>query len=141
MNGVTARIDANSRELFERNRIRVLASYVDGRTETVIGRGPDGSEYQYVYGLGGPDPEVPEGGSLFAFEASRDVAHAVYLALKGHFEAKDPMPTASDRAYADARTDIDRQHALIETLVGAATRPPIVINGETVATTQIKDVV
>lgn len=127
---ITARVDTGSAEIFVRNQVRVVASYQDGRQQVIIGRGPgDSGEYTYI--VDGSD--LPEGVSLFVLDTRRDVAHAVYLALKEHFEPKDPIPLASDRAYADARTDIDRQHALINKLVDAVTQPPTTILSEMIS--------
>lgn len=131
---ITARVDSNSQDMFVRNRLRVLAEVgnPDTRERYILGRAPEGGDYLYRPPWGEPvGTELPEGVSLYTLDASTDVAHAVYLALKAHFEPQDAVPTASDRAYSDARTDITRQHALIEKLIDArplviaTDRPPL----------------
>jgi hypothetical protein len=127
---ITARVDTSSADMFMRNRVRVVASYKD--PYTVIGRASDGGDYLYIPS-GPEDPPLPEGVSLYALDASTDVARAVYLALKDHFEPKDPIPLASDRAYSDARQDIGRAYALIGKLVDAVTAPPTTVLSELVS--------
>jgi hypothetical protein len=73
----------------------------------------------------------------YTLDVPRHVAKAVYEALGKLFAPKDPTPLASDRAYSDAREDITRQHALIDKLVDAATRPPVVIDGTAIETHQL----
>jgi hypothetical protein len=118
---ITARVDTNSQELFVRNRVRVLASFTDENQQTtILGRAADGADYYWVVPPGAAQSAPPEGVSLYALDASTDVARAVYEALKTHFEPKDPAPTAADRAYSDARADIVALHGLINKLVDAS---------------------
>lgn len=118
---ITARIDASS-SMMLRDHVRVAAWYEDGRERVILGRSETGEEIQFR--AGSPEMELPEGVSLYVLDTRRDVARAVYLALKDEFEPNDPAPLASDRAYGDARTDIDRNHALINKLVDAMVLPP-----------------
>lgn len=127
---ITAQIITGADDMLIRDRIRVVAFFDDGRERVVIGRNAEGNEYQYL--VNGSD--LPEGVSLHALDARTDVARAVYLALKEHFEPKDPAPTAADQAYRDARADLQRAHALVDKLIDVVARPPLAITG-TVLTT------
>lgn len=125
---ITARIDTGQGDFFVRDRVRVVASFEDGRDLVILGKTADGHEYQHrpsrAPGVEGTVGELPEGVSLYTLDARTDVARAVYLALKDHFEPKDAVPTASDTAYLHARADILRQSALIDKLVDALAAPP-----------------
>lgn len=132
---ITAQVDTTSTDMFVRNRVRVVASTAFNHQRHVYARARDGGDYIYI-----PDGEsasLPEGVSPFVLDTSTDVARAVYLALRDHFEPKDAVPVASDRAYSDARQDIERAHALIDKLVDAATRPPIVVNSNAIQTSHL----
>jgi hypothetical protein len=131
---ITARVDTSSPDMFTRNRVRVVASATgsDNRT-TIFARMANSGDYYYVVPDGEHETSLPEGISLYALDASTDVARAVYLALRDHFEPKDAVPVASDRAYSDARQDIERAHALINKLVDAVTNPPTTYLSELVS--------
>lgn len=143
---ITARVDNNSRDMFERNHLRVLAETTGpGHGEHhIIGRmirESGGGDYWYApdWSAATVSPELPEGASPYVLDASVGVAHAVYLALKAHFEPKDAIPVASDRAYADARQDIERLSALVEKLVDVTARPPVIVEGNVVQTRALPD--
>lgn len=127
---ITARVDTAQADFFVRDRVRVIASFEDGRDLVILGKTADGHEYQHrpsrAPGVETVDGEPPEGVSLYALDARTDVARAVYLALKDHFEPKDQVPTIADRAYLDARADLQRAHALVDKLVDKLAPPPFV---------------
>lgn len=132
---------ADSRELFERDRIAMLVmdesdTFPHRRLVFVPGHDLESglSLDQWV------DVDSEAGQQLahpYTVNLPRYVAKAVYEALRQEFEPKDPTPLASDRAYSDAREDITRQHALIDKLVDAATRPPLVVNEKALASTHL----
>jgi hypothetical protein len=128
---IRAHISADA-NLFERDRVGIL----------VLNEDDSFPHRQLVFvpgnGLRFDDPEVrgdewvdleSEAGVQVAhpytLDVPRYVAKAVYEALGEVFAPKDPTPLASDRAYSDARTDIDRAHGLISKLVDAVTAPPV----------------
>lgn len=134
---ITARVDTSKADFFVRDRVRVVASVSNGRDLVILGRDADGNEFQYRPGAGpGAEPDLapPEGVSLYALDARTDVARAVYLALKEHFEPQDAVPTAADQAYHDARADLQRAHALIDKLIDVVARPPVAISGTVLET-------
>lgn len=124
---ITAKVDTSQPDFFVRNRVRVVASYND--PYTIFARTADGNDYQYI--VNGSD--LPEGVTPYVLDARTDVARAVYLALKAHFEPEAPVLVASDRAYADAREDIGRLSALVEKLVDVTAREPVVLLGTPVS--------
>lgn len=134
---IRGRVD-EGRELFVRNRLRVTvesdhghdgrllfyADRVEGeyRHPTEFGQRPvEPTRWPGWYDphLRAEDGGFPEGASPFVLDCQRDVAHAVYKALQEHFENETPVPTAGDRAYGDARTDITRLHELLDSTIGA----------------------
>lgn len=133
---ITARVDTSQADFFVRDRVRVVASINNGRDLVILGRDADGNEFQYRPSAGpGAEPDLgpPEGVSLYALDVRTDVARAVYVALKEHFESKDQVPTIADRAYLDARADLQRAHALIDKLVEKLAPPPFVEAAEMVS--------
>lgn len=122
---ITARVETGTIDAFIRNRVRVLVEITgpSPSDHVIIGHNNRGDDF-YIRPNDDPDRPLPDGATPWALDASRDAAHAVYLALKGHFESSDPVPTISDRAYNDARADLQRAHALIDKLIGAVTAPP-----------------
>lgn len=135
---------AQNANLFERDRVGVLVlnegdSFPHRQLVFVPGNGLlfDDPEFR---GDEWVDLESKAGVQLahpYTLDVPRHVAKAVYEALGKLFEPKDPTPVAADRAYSDAREDITRQHALIDKLVDAATRPPVVIDGTAIETHQL----
>lgn len=129
------RVAPATADYFERNRLRVLVETdgPDGRTlfyaEKVEGgyRQADEPGVRPAEPMRWPgwyDPRkdadqggLPEGASPFVLDCQRDVAYAVYKALQEHFENETPVPSAGDRAYADAREDIERMHGLLHRLI------------------------
>jgi hypothetical protein len=157
---IRGRVDSSSMEMFTRNRLRVMVEQdgpgEGGYSRTLVYaeqtksdyRPPDGpglAETPPVQYPGWYDPArrpgdggIPEGATPFVLDCQRDVAYAVYLALRDEFEGADTTPVASDRAYADAREDIDRLHGLVDRVTDALIdRPHVVavrpgyIDGET----------
>lgn len=64
------------------------------------------------------DGGIPEDADPFVLYCTRDVAYAVYQGLRDEFETSEPpAPNAGDRAYGDARADIDRLHGLVDRLL------------------------
>lgn len=128
-------VDQSHGDLFVRNRVRVMVEDVQpGPTLGGVARrlfyaeqrDENGNAWPGWYdpGLAPDQGGLPAGADPFVLECQRDVAYAVYKALAEHFEGETPTPTAGDRAYADARTDIDRQAGLIERLVGGLLERP-----------------
>jgi hypothetical protein len=108
-------VDTTSRDLFERNRVRVM---IEAETPdfprrhlafTHDARGDMWTDLDAA-----PEVDVP---SPFLLDVPRDIAKALYDALGELFAPNDPTPVASDRAYSDARTDIDRLHGMVEKLL------------------------
>jgi hypothetical protein len=126
---ITARVDTSTHDTFIRDRVRVIAAYND--PYTILGRTADGQDYQFIPRV--EQQSVPDGVTPYVLDAKTEVARAVYLALKEHFEPADPVPTITDRAYSDARADILRSHALINKMVDALTAPPTQVFTELVS--------
>lgn len=127
--------------LFERNRVAILAmDEQDGFPHRRLVFVPGHDLESGLTTDRWVDVDSEDGQKLahpYTLDVPRHVAKAVYDALGEVFAPKDPTPLASDRAYSDARQDIDRQHALIDKLVDAATRPPLVVNEKALASTHL----
>lgn len=122
---IRARVDTSTLDMFVRNRVRLLIEVTDERDPraSLVFTTSRGSDLYIDPNEQQSDPDV-EPLSPWLLDVPRDVAKAVYEGLREHFEPKDPLPTAGDRAYSDARVDIDRLHSLIERLVEPPTHAP-----------------